>query len=142
MEYYKVGQEVKDYQHAWFIVTLIFVTFAAFVETDKVCYSNGSEWQTTAAEGYTDVSGDFNHVMWGLAITCALAGLNRWLGIFHIGYFIWIPYARYSDAGQLCAEHVLTTRGKFIALYFLAPIISLASLCLTVCFLLVVERRC
>ena len=120
---------------------MILLIFAAFVETDKVCFSNGSDWQTAPVDGYTNVSGDFTHILWGLTITSALASFIPIAGTVHLGYFIWMSIAIFSDAAKVCTEHVLSARGTFMLVLFWLNIAILALLCLCVCALVALKSR-
>ena len=122
-------------------MTLIFLIFAVSVETDKVCYSNGSDWQTVPVDGYTDVSGKFSHILWGLTITSALSALIPLASTVNFGYFIWMSIAIFSDAAKVCTEHVLYSRGTFMAVYFWLNIAIVALVCVFVCAAIALQRR-
>ena len=141
MDYQKVGQGNRNSQGGCGLATLIFLIFAAFVETDKVCFSNGTDWQTTPVEGYTNVSSNFTHMLWGLTITSALSAIIPIAGTIHIGYFIWMAIAIFSEAGKLCTEHVLSARGTFMLIYFWLNIALTACVCLAVCALVALKGR-
>ena len=123
--------------------SLLYIIFALWVEQNKTCYSDGATWQTVQDGNgqYTDVAADFNHILWGLGITSLLSGIIPILGTVHLGYFIWMSISIFSAAGKLCAEHVLTSRGTFLAVVFWFNISVLALLVCGICLIVLLARR-
>ena len=112
---------------------MVFVIVAAFVETDNVCYSNGTDYQTAPLEDLTDVSAEFNKILWGLTITSALSTVIPLAATLHIGCFLLMPFTIFSDAAKVCTEHVLFYRGNFMGLYFWVVFAIVALVCVIAC---------
>ena len=114
-----------------------------YVEQNETCYSDGVNWQTTPDDNgvYRNVARTFNHLLWGLGITSLLSGCIPILGTVHLGYFIWMATAIFSDAGKLCTEHVLTSRGTFMKVVFWFNISILILACVAVCAVAIMARR-
>ena len=114
-----------------------------YVEQNETCYSDGVDWQTDRDEQgrYRNIARLFNHLLWGLGITSLLSGCIPILGTVHLGYFIWMAVAIFSDAGKLCTEHVLTSRGTFMKVVFWFNISILILACVAVCAVAIMARR-
>ena len=122
------------------LFAFVFLIFALFVEVDSVCYSDGANWSTTPVDGWTNVSKEYNQILWGLAISTFFASVIPLCGTINLGFFIWMIIAIFSSAGKVCGEHVLSSRHTLFLVNFWVSISIIALVCCIVCVAIATHR--